>query len=73
MRELSQRVGVTPATMSKIVNRGMSPSLKTAIKILSITGDEINFLDLCSVRDIDELEQFYRNEEKDKLEVENIN
>jgi len=72
MRELAIRVGVTPATMSKIVNQEMSPSLKTATKILFITGDELDFLDLCSERDMKELEQFYIEEERLKNNLKNV-
>jgi len=72
MRELSLRVGVTPATMSKIVNQEMSPSLKTATKIVFITGDEIDFLDLCSVRDMNELDQFYIDELERRDKTENV-
>ena len=72
MRELALRVGVTPATMSKIVNLEMSPSLKTATKILFITGDELDFLDLCSERDMKELEQFYIEEERLKNNLKNV-
>jgi len=72
MRELAIRVGVTPATMSKIVNQEMSPSLKTATKILFITGDELDFLDLCSERDMKELEQFYIEEETLNNNLKNV-
>lgn len=72
MRELALRVGVTPATMSKIVNQEMSPSLKTATKILFITGDELDFLDLCSDRDMKELEQFYIEEERLNNKLKNV-
>lgn len=72
MRELAKRVGVTPATISKIVNQEMSPSLKTATKILCITGDDIDFLDLCSIRDMEELQQFHIEEERLKNNLKNL-